>query len=158
MKDTSATTNLVVNAMYDGLTKKADKYKIQIKAFLKKICKVVLDEINAENGTAYSLKDIYFEFPNNKLQNEQENAQNEKTKAETKQIIINYILSVAAYIGDEEALKQICEALDVDYDELSAKIEADEPVSVEDAEKVLDDVPAEDENGNGEIEKEGVEE
>lgn len=156
LKDTSATTNLVVNAMYDGLTKKADKYKIQIKAFLKKICKVVIDEINAVNGTAYSVNDIYFVFPNNKLQNEQENAQNEKTKAETQQIKINIILSVAAYIQDEEALKQICEVLDVDYDELSAEIKANEPVSVEDAEKVLDDIPTDDEDGDGE--KEGVDE
>lgn len=126
LKDTSATTNIAIKMAYTLLDLKADKFEKRIKKFLKEIIKVVLDEINSANKTDYQLKDVKIEFPHQMIVNEQENIQNEKTKAEIQQIQVNTILNVAAQIGDEEALKAICDVLDFDYDEISANIEADD--------------------------------
>lgn len=141
LKDTNATTNLAIQQAYAGLGIKADNTITRFKAFLKKIIKVVIDEINATENTGYSVKDVKFNFKPETLVNEQENIQNEKTKAETNQIKINYILSIAAYIGDEEALKLICDTLDVDYDEIKEKVKKADGVSLNDAKNALNDAP-----------------
>ena len=37
--------------------------------------------------------------------------------------MVNAILNVAANIGDEETLKEICEVLDLDFEELKGQVE-----------------------------------
>ena len=138
LKDTSATTNIAIKMAYTLLDLKADKFEKRIKKFLKEIIKVVLDEINSVNKTDYQLKDVKIEFPHQMIVNEQENIQNEKTKAEIQQIQVNTILNVAASIGDEEALKAICDVLDLDFDEISANIEPDDGLN--NAQQVLEKV------------------
>ena len=149
LKDTNATTNLAIQQAYAGLGIKAGNTITRFKAFLKKIVKVVVDEINATENTGYTVKDVKFNFKPETLVNEQENIQNEKTKAETNQIKINYILSIAAYIGDEETLKAICDVLEVDYDEIKSKVEKANGVSLNDAQNALNNTPV---DGGGIIE------
>lgn len=124
LKDTSATTNLLIKAAYTLLDLKADKFEKRIKKLLKKdIIKVVLDEINDKNGTGYQAKDVKINFPHDILTNETENIQNEQMKAMTRQIEINNVLSAAAYIGDEEALKALCEIFELDFEEVQEQLE-----------------------------------
>ena len=139
LKDTNATTNLSIQMAYTGLEIKADMVIRRFKAFLKKIVKIVIDEINEINGTGYKVSDVKFHFKPTTIVNESENAQNEKTKAETKQIKIDYILSTAAYIGDGEALKLICDTLEVDYEEIKTALEKETPdfVSPKEAQNAL---------------------
>ena len=146
LKDTSATTNLAIQAAYTLLDLKADKLITRLKRFLKDIVKIVLDEINAVNNIGYQLSDVYFEFVPNVLVNEQENIQNEKTRAETEQLKINNILTVAAHIGDEETLKAICDILDMDYEEIKEQIK-DNEVPITDAQNTLNNVIVDDEGG-----------
>lgn len=138
LKDTTATTNIAIKMAYTLLDLKADKFEKRIKKFLKGIIRIVLAEINTVNKTDYQLKDVKIDFPHQMIVNEQENIQNEKIKAETEQIQINTILNVAAAIGDEEALKAICDVLDLDFDEISANIEPGDGLT--DAQKVLESV------------------
>ena len=145
LKDTSATTNIAIKMAYTLLDLKADKYEKRIKKFLKKIIKVVLDEINAVNGTDYQMKDIKIDFPHEMIVNEQERTLNDKTKAETKQIDINTILSVAAYIGDEDTLKSICDTLDLDFDEIQKKMKDETNIDVNAAQSTLNAAPVIDE-------------
>lgn len=145
LKDTSATTNIAIKMAYTLLDLKADKYEKRIKKFLKKIIKVVLDEINAVNGTDYQMKDIKIDFPHEMIVNEQERTLNDKTKAETKQIDINTILSVAAYIGDEDTLKSICDTLDLDFDEIQSKMKDETNIDVNAAQSTLNAAPVIDE-------------
>lgn len=141
LKDTSTTTNLLIKAAYTLLDLKADKFEKQIKKLLKKdIIRVVLDEINDKTGAGYQIKDVKINFPHDILTNETENIQNEKTKAETQQIAINNILSAAAYIGDDETLKAICDVFELDFKEVQAKIEENNPDTVAQAQQVLDNV------------------
>jgi SPP1 family phage portal protein len=121
LKDTTATTNLSIKMAYTLLDLKAEKFEKRIKKFLCKIIRIVLNEINKKNGTDYQNKDVKIEFTHEMIVNEQENAQNCKIKAETKQIDINTLLSAAAYIGDDDTLKSICDILELNYDEIKAK-------------------------------------
>lgn len=116
-------TNIVIRSRYTLLDLKATNMYKRLKKVLKSICKVVLDEINDANGTDYQCKDIEFEFHPSIPTNESENIANERVKAETKQIAVNTILNVAAQIGDEMAVKLICEELDIDYDDIKAELE-----------------------------------
>ena len=123
LRDTNATTNIAIKAAYSLIDMKATKVKTRLKKLLKDLIKVVLKEINEKNDKDYQLKDIYFEFKHNIMVNEQENAQIALTKAQAKQVEINTILNVAAQIGDEQALKLICEQLDIDFDEVKVELD-----------------------------------
>lgn len=116
-------TNVVIRSRYTLLDLKANKMETRLKKLLKQILKPVLDEINDVNGTGFKMKDIEFKFTKNIMTNETENLQNERTRAEIKQLEVNTILNVAAQVGDEQALKAICEVMDWDFDQLKGEIE-----------------------------------
>ena len=122
-------TNVVIKSRYTLLEMKAKKMQDRLCAMLEEIVQVVLDEINRDNGTAFQRSDWYFDFHRDTITNESENIQNEKIKAETRQIEINTILNIAAQIGEEETLKAICEQMDLDYEEIKDK--APKPVDPE---------------------------
>ena len=146
LKDTTATTNLAIQAAYSLLALKANKFITRYKQFLKKIIKVVIDEINAVNGTGYTVKDVCFNFKPETLINETENAQNRKTEAEINQIVINTLLNIFDVIGSEEALRLICEQLDIDFEELKGKLEEvqkQQGTTITEAQKALDGVVTE---------------
>lgn len=146
LKDTNATTNLAIQAAYSLLALKANKFITRYKQFLKKIVKVVIDEINTVNGTGYTVKDVKFNFKPETLINETENAQNRKTEAEIRQLEINIILSIWEVIPEEEALRLICEQLDIDFEEVKSKLEEkqkQEGATLNDAQNALDGVVTE---------------
>ena len=116
-------TNVVIRSRYTLLDLKANKLIRRIKRFLKDIIRVVLDEINLKNGTAYQYSDVMVEFNPIIPTNEQENIQNAKTEAETEQIKLNSILNIATVIGDEKVLEAICDVMDYDYDDLKVQLE-----------------------------------
>jgi SPP1 family phage portal protein len=111
-------TNVVIRSRYTLLDLKANKPEKRLKQLLKQLIKPVLAEINKENGTDFQISDIRFEFTRDIMTNETENIENEKVRAETRQIEINNILNIAAQIGDEETLKAICDVMELDYEEI----------------------------------------
>ncbi len=160
LKDAGATTNLAIQSAYSWLDLKTTKFKPRVIKFLKTLVKVVLDEINAKNGTAYTIDNVDIDIKPQTLINEQESIQNEKTKAETQQIKINNILSTAAYFGDDETLKGLCDVYELDYEEIKASVEKakEEEVPVDDAANVLNNIITEDAPTGTEDGEEGVEE
>ena len=82
LKDTNATTNIAIKAMYSLLDLKCSKLEIRLKQFLRKLIKVVLQEINDNNKTDYQMKDVYFNFEHEIMSNAQENAQIALTEAQ----------------------------------------------------------------------------
>ena len=116
-------TNVVIRSRYTLLDLKAGKLIKRLKRFLKDIIKVVLDEINHKHGTDYQYSDVFVDFELNIPTNEQENATIAQIEAQTEQVKLNNILSVAMLIGDDEALKAICGILELDYDELKGQLE-----------------------------------
>ena len=143
LKDTSATTNIAIKAAYSLLDLKANKMELRLKKFLKPIIEIVLTEINAANKTDYKYTDVYFDFKRNIMLNESENAQIEKTKADTRLVEINTILNIAAQVGDEQTLKAICEAMDYDYDRVQDLIRKAAENSLDGAQNRLDEAVTE---------------
>lgn len=122
LKDTSATTNIAIKAAYSLLDLKCSKLEIRLRQFLRKILKVVLQEINDINGTDYQMKDVYFDFEHEIMSNAQENAQIDLTKAQEMQTVINTLLSLASYLDNETLMQNVCDALDIDYEEIKDKL------------------------------------
>ena len=57
------------------------------------------------------------------MTNSLDNAEVEKTKAETKQIEINTLLNAVGQLPEETVVKQICSILELDFDEVQAKLQ-----------------------------------
>lgn len=149
-------TNVVIRSRYTLLDLKANKVEPRLKRLLKKVIKVVLDEINGKSGTDYQVSDVEIVFERILPTNEQETAQIAQMEAQTEQIKINNLLSAASVIGDEEVLRGMCEIYDLDFDELSAKVgKPKEEIGVEDAMKTLEGVVTDDEQG-GETDPETI--
>ena len=115
-------TNVVIRSRYTLLDLKANKYEKRLKKLLKELVKVVLDEINTKNKTDYKISDVYFEFERFVMTNETENISNDKVRAETQQIQINTLLNVAATLDNETVVRNICDVLDIDYEDIKDKI------------------------------------
>lgn len=142
LKDTNATTNIAIKAAYSLLDLKCSKLEIKLKQFLRKILRLVLDEINTADGTDYQPSQVYFRFDHEIMSNQQENAQIELTEAQKQQTQINTLLSLAANLDNETMMQLICDALDIDYEEIKGKLPDPEEAekSVTQAQNVLDGV------------------
>lgn len=126
-------TNIVIKSRYALLDLKCNKLEIKLKQFLKKIVKVVIDEINKKNNSAYKVEDVWFDFEREVMTNASDNAQIYKTEAETRQIEINTILGLHGVIDDENVIKSICDVLELDYEEVKNNIPdefEDDPLKV----------------------------
>lgn len=122
LKDTSATVSVAIKSAYTLLEMKANKLETQIKRFMRKLLKVVLAEINEENGTDYENKDVYFKFDRQIPTNALENAQIEFTEAQTRQTEINTLKIVQEQFDNETIMQLICEQLDIEYEDIKDKL------------------------------------
>ncbi len=151
LKDTSATTNIAIKAAYSLLELRCNKIIDQLELFLQELVEVVLAEINDREGKDYSLDDVYFDFTPEVMSNAQENAQIKLTEAQEQQARITTLLNLATQLDSETLMKNICEVLDIDYEEIKSKLpdpnEAEGAVT--DAQGALDSVPVEPGAGEG---------
>ena len=115
-------TNVVIRSRYALLDLKCNKLEIRLKAFLKKLVSVCLQEINQVKKTDYQLSDVYFEFEREVMTNATDNATIELTKAQTEQAKVTTLLNIASAVGNEIAIKEICEVLDLDYESIKDSI------------------------------------
>lgn len=126
LKDTSATTSIAVKSAYANLDLKCDGLLPSLKQFMRRLLKVVLKEINDTNGTDYEQKDVWLDFGREIITNAQENATIELTKAQEQQTKVTTILNTSAQLGQELTMQLICEALELDYDDIKDKLPAPE--------------------------------
>lgn len=115
-------TNVVIKSRYALLDLKCNKLEIRLKSFLRKLLKVVLKEINDREGTDYQQKDVYFVFDREVMTNASDNAQIEKTHADTEAVRINTLLNLASTLDNETIVQNICDVLDIDYEEIKDKL------------------------------------
>lgn len=115
-------TNVVIKSRYALLDLKCNKLEIRMKQFLKKIVKVVIGEINRIDGTDYQVKDVWFDFEREVMTNAQDNAQIELTDAQKQQTQINTILSLQNVLDDETIIQNICDILDINYEDIKDKL------------------------------------
>ena len=143
LKDTNATTNIAIKASYSLLDLRCSKLIIRLKQFMKKIIKVVLEEINAQNGTDYQMKDIRLVFEPEIMSNAQENAQIALLEAQEQQARVTTLLNVAAHLDNETLMRNLCDALDIEYEEIKSKLPDPEEAqnAVRAAQGALNNVP-----------------
>lgn len=119
-------TNVVIKSRYALLDLKCNKLEIHLRQLMRKILKVVLSEINAEQGTDYQTKDVYFDFEREVMTNAQDNAQIELTDAQKRQVEINTLLGLRQTLDDETVIQLICEQLDISYEDIKDKLPSPE--------------------------------
>ncbi len=117
------TNGVNIKSRYSLLDMKCDKVADNLKILLKKIMKIILDEINQKNKTDFTLKDIYYNLNQREtITNELDNATIEQTKANTQQIKINTLLNLQTKLDNETLMQNICEVLDIDYEEIKSRL------------------------------------
>ena len=129
-------TNVVIKSRYALLDLKANKLEIRLQQFLRKLLKIVLAEINDLHGTDYQQKDVYFNFEREIMTNAADNAQIELTDAQKQQTQVTTLLNLATYLGDELLMQNICDVLDLDYNDIVDKLpkrETDDLYAAQDA-------------------------
>ena len=122
LKDTSATVSIAIKSAYANLDLKCDGLLPFLLQFMRKLLNLVLKEINDTQGTDYEQKDVYFDFSREIITNAQENAQIDLVKAQEQQTKITTLLNTASILGQELTAQLVCEALDLDYDDLKDKL------------------------------------
>lgn len=137
-------TNVVIKSRYALLDLKCNKLATKMKAFLKKLTKIALQEINELNGTDYQLSDVYFNVDDREVMtNASDNALIEKTEAEIQQIKLTTILNAAARLDNDTVLQAICELFELEFDEVKASVEQNPVVDLNSASETLVNTPVE---------------
>ena len=133
-------TNVVIKSRYALLDLKCNKLEVRLKQFLKKLVKVVIAEINRVDETDYQVSDVWYDFTREIMTNASDNAVIEKTDAEKQQIQINTILGLQGVLDDETIRQNICEILDLDYEEIKNKLPEDDEENNLNAQNTLEGV------------------
>lgn len=133
-------TNVVIKSRYALLDLKCNALEKQLRKLMKKILKIIVDEINEKNKTNYSLKDTYMIFERKVITNELDNAQIDQIKAQTKQIELTSLLNIATKLDDETIIENICQVLEIDYEEIKDKIPKETIVDIDRATQTIDQI------------------
>ena len=143
-------TNIVIKSRYALLDLKCNKLEIRLKQFMRKLLKVVLKEINDEHGTDYQQKDVYFTFDKREVMtNAADNAQIELTDAQKQQTQINTLLMLSTKLDNETLMQNICEVLDIEYNDIKDKLPPPEEVlDPYGAQTALVNIPTEPDGGD----------
>ena len=146
-------TNIVIKSRYALLDLKCNKLEIRLKQFMRKLLKIVLKEINDEFGTDYQQKDVYFDFQREVMTNAADNVEIEFKDAQKQQVQINTLLSLATKFDNDTLMQNICDVMDIDYNEIKDKLpqpdDGDDPYQ---AKAILDTIPLEPDDGGDMIE------
>ena len=116
-------TNVVIKSRYALLDMKANKAEVRLRAMLKWINEMVVQDINRRYKTAFKSSDIEITITRETMVNENDIYLNEKVQAETREVIIQSILASAPRLDDESVLKLICEQFDLDLEEVQLLLE-----------------------------------
>ena len=135
-------TNIVIKSRYALLDLKCNKLEISLKQLMRKLLNVVLPEINERNRTDYKQENVYFHFEREVMTNAADNAQIELTDAQKQQVQVNTLQGLETKFDNETLMKNICEVLDIDYDEISDKLPKQEEIDpYQSARTALDNIP-----------------
>lgn len=111
-------TNVAIQSRYSLLDLKCNKIEPRIRGLIRWALEVILDDIERKHGERYDVREIEVILERDTLTNENDKAQRELTEQQAKQTLVNTLITASAWLDDEEILKQICEALEIEYDEV----------------------------------------
>lgn len=115
-------TNVVIKSRYSLLDLKCNKTEIRLRAFIKQLLDIIIQDINERYQKSFTRQQIEVIITRSTMINQSDNANVEKAEAETKGQLIQNLLDVAPYLDDESLLKKICTVQDLDYDEVVQRL------------------------------------
>lgn len=115
-------TNVVIKSRYALLDLKCDKMQRRLRSFLQPILDIIFNEINQKYKTNYSPQDIVLDFTRKVMANNLDNAEAEKIEAETRKTEINTLLNAAGQLPEATVIKQICNILGLDLNEVQTQL------------------------------------
>lgn len=119
-------TNIVIKSRYSLLNMKANKAEVRLRAMLAWCNKLIVDDINRINGTAYKADDIEMTIERNAMVNDSDMANIDKLEADTKQVTIATIMAAAQRLDDDSVLKLICDQFGLDWEEVQKLLDEQE--------------------------------
>lgn len=111
-------TNVQIMAGYSLLMMKLNKKEAYLRTLIDWMLELVTEDINRRYGANFDHRDIEVTIHRELMINKEENATIEKTEAETKQIKLAAVLDIAAYLPQEKILHEICDILELDWEEV----------------------------------------
>lgn len=124
-------TNVVIQSRYTLLDLKCNKMEVRLRKLIKRMLELIVADINQRHKKAYDTSDIEIIITRDTMVDETENANREKTIAETRQIELDTVLEAASRLDDETVLKNICDLMDLDFEEVQKLLDeqdyAEEP-------------------------------
>lgn len=126
-------TNIVIKSRYALLDLKCNKLEIRLKEFMRKIVKIVLQEINDNMHTNYTQADVYFDFTREVMTNAQDNAQIELIQSQTRGQDLTNFLNVASKLDNDTIVKNVCRILELNYEEVVKKVNENSDASTRQA-------------------------
>ena len=148
LKDSNATVSVAIKTAYFGADLDAEETETALRQFMRMLLDPVLNEINQENETDFQQSDVYFDFSRKSIVNEQEMAQIALLEAQTRNMEITTLKNIQQELGHETMIKQICERLELDYEEIKDKLpkpEENDLYAPAAAKTLLDGITLEDE-------------
>ena len=116
-------TNVVIKSRYSLLDLKCNKIEVRLRAVIKEMLQLIVENINELHGKAYDATEIEICITREVMANEIDNASIAKTEAETNQILINNIMIAAPRLDDRTVLELLAGILEVDPDEVERALE-----------------------------------
>lgn len=114
-------TNIILKSRYTLLDMKSRKLIWNIKKFLRQLLRIVIDEVNAREGTLHGADDVGIRIDPVVPTDEKEDAEIRKLDAGTVREKVGALLDAEAVIDADLLLKELCKVLDIDYEEAVAK-------------------------------------
>lgn len=116
-------TNIVIKSRYSLLDLKCNKMEIRLRAVIKQMLELIVQNINERFSKAYNTSDIDVTIVRDVMANEVDNATIAKTEADTKQVLINNVMTAAPRLDDRTVLELLASILEVDPDEVEKALE-----------------------------------
>lgn len=111
-------TNIVIKSRYSLLDLKCNKTEVRLRAVIKQILDLIVQNINELNKKTFDSSDIEVTITRSVMANETDNATVAKTEADTKQVLINNVMTAAPRLDDRTVLELLAEILEIDPDEV----------------------------------------
>lgn len=124
-------TNVVIKSRYSLLDLKCDKTEKRLRVLLKKLLKLIVEDINTRFGTSYTHEGLEITITRDTMVNERDVSEIAQIEALAQQTKVNTIIAAATYLDSDSVLRLMCEALDLSFEEVSKAVEDDEPFAVE---------------------------
>lgn len=116
-------TNVVIKSRYSLLDLKCNKIEVRLRAVIKDMLQLIVENINELHGKAYDAAEIEITMIRDVMANETDNAAIAKTEAETNQVLINNVMTAAPRLDDRTVLELLAGILEVDPDEVEKALE-----------------------------------